>query len=219
MCLMQPKWFRRLDVAVGNLVWAQRDGGVVGGTVQAAAPAARTPDRSHADALEWISVDTTTQHTGARTSRRSAATTTPARDRRHNIGAMPAPWGVAPQQGALRGAITCHGADGRCSYSASHKSRSAANHWSCCIAIDHPGVAVQWEDTAEQYTVTRERMPLVGLIRCGRCAVGIHPACAIDYSEWPGKVGEPGGAVRQKRHPQGCAALLQVLRRVPPLRS
>ena len=31
------------------------------------------------------------------------------------------------------------------------------------------------------------------MIRCERCAVGIHPACAIDYSEWSGKVGEPGG--------------------------
>ena len=47
-----------------------------------------------------------------------------------------------------------------------------------------------------QYTATRERMSLVDLIRCERCAVGIHLACAIDYSEWSGKVGEPGGAVR-----------------------
>ena len=31
------------------------------------------------------------------------------------------------------------------------------------------------------------------LVRCERCAVGIHPACAVDYSEWSGKVGEPGG--------------------------
>ena len=39
----------------------------------------------------------------------------------------------------------------------------------------------------------RERVPLVDLIRGERCAVSIHPACAIDYLEWSGKVGEPGG--------------------------
>jgi len=57
-------------------------------------------------------------------------------------------------------------------------------------------------------------MSLIDLIRCERCAVGIQPACTIDYSEWPGKVGEPGGlgAVRKTRHPQGLTALLQVLR-------
>ena len=31
------------------------------------------------------------------------------------------------------------------------------------------------------------------LVRFERCAVGTHPACAVDYSEWSGKVGEPGG--------------------------
>ena len=36
-------------------------------------------------------------------------------------------------------------------------------------------------------------MPLVDLVRCGRCAVGIHPACAIDYSEWSDGPGKPGG--------------------------
>ena len=35
MSLMQPNWFRRLDVAVGHLVWVHRDGDVVGGTVRA----------------------------------------------------------------------------------------------------------------------------------------------------------------------------------------
>ena len=35
MSLMQPKWFSRLDVAVGHLVWVQRDGEVAGGTVRA----------------------------------------------------------------------------------------------------------------------------------------------------------------------------------------
>ena len=35
MSLMQPKWFRRIDVVVGHLVWVQRGGGVVGGTARA----------------------------------------------------------------------------------------------------------------------------------------------------------------------------------------
>ena len=60
------------------------------------------------------------------------------------------------------------------------------------IVVDYPDAAVQWEDTVQQYTITRERISLIDLIRCERCAVGTHPACAIDYSEWPGKVGEPG---------------------------
>ena len=34
MSLMQPKWFRRLAVAVGHLVWVHRDGEVAGGTVR-----------------------------------------------------------------------------------------------------------------------------------------------------------------------------------------
>ena len=31
------------------------------------------------------------------------------------------------------------------------------------------------------------------LVRCEICAVGVHLACAVDCSEWSGKVGEPGG--------------------------
>ena len=50
-----------------------------------------------------------------------------------------------------------------------------------------------WGDVTMQYTSTRERKSLVDLVRCERCAVGIHPACAVDYSGWSGKVGEPGG--------------------------
>ena len=50
-----------------------------------------------------------------------------------------------------------------------------------------------WGDVTEEYTPTHERKSLVDLVRCERCAVGIHPACAVDYSEWSGKVGEPGG--------------------------
>lgn len=50
---------------------------------QAAAPSAMAPGRSHADTLERTSADATTQHAGASASSRSAATATPARDRRH----------------------------------------------------------------------------------------------------------------------------------------
>ena len=52
---------------------------------------------------------------------------------------------------------------------------------------------MQWEGTTEQYTYTRERKSLVDLARCERCAVGIHSACAVDYSEWSCKVVEPRG--------------------------
>ena len=56
-----------------------------------------------------------------------------------------------------------------------------------CIVIDLPDVVEQWEDT--------EHIPLAELIRCERCAVlvGTHPACAVDYSEWPGGPHSPGG--------------------------
>ena len=115
-------------------------------------------------------------------------------DRRHNIGEVPVPWGAKSKQDALRGVITSFDLDGRCSYSASHKCHSAAWHWSRCIVIDHPDATVQWEGTM--------RVPLVDLMRCGRFAVGMHPTCAIDYSEWSGGPGTPRGAVRQARHPQ-----------------
>ena len=95
---------------------------------------------------------------------------------------------MAPQQDALRGAITSYDSDGRCSYAATQKCYSSHDHWSRCIVVDHPGVAAEWEDVTEEYTPTRERKSLVGLVRCERCAVGVHPACAVDYSEWSGKV-------------------------------
>ena len=147
---------------------------------QAAAPEATAPDRSHAGGLERTGAETPTQHSGASTASRSAATATPARDRRHNTDDVPMSRGVKPKQDAMRGVITCYDLDGRCSYAASHKCHSAACHWSRCIVVDHPGVTVQWEGTVEQYTAMRERIPLVDLIRCERCAVSIHPACAID---------------------------------------
>ena len=113
--------------------------------------------------------------------------------RRHDISRVPQPWGMAPQQDALRGVITAYDSDGRCSYGATHKCHSTHNHWSRCLVVDHPEDAEFWGDVTEQYTSARTRESLVDLVRCERCAVGIHPACAVDYSEWSGKVGEPGG--------------------------
>ena len=52
-------------------------------------------------------------------------------------------------------------------------SRTDASSGAQCIGVDHPDVVVQWEDT--------ERIPLADLVRCERCAVAPHPACAIDY--------------------------------------
>ena len=125
------------------------------------------------------------QPKGVIVARRSEATATPIRARSHDTGAMPMPWGAKPKQDALRGVIRSFDLDGRCSYAATPKCHSAAWHWSRCIVVDHQGVVEQWEDTV--------RIPLADLIRCKRCVVGIHPACAIDYSEWPGGAGKPGG--------------------------
>ena len=113
--------------------------------------------------------------------------------RRHDITRVPTPWGMAPQQDALRGGITSYDTDGRCSYAATHKCHSTHDHWSRCLVVDHPDDAEFLGDVTMQYTTTRERKSLVELVRCERCAVGIHPACAVDYSEWSGKLGEPGG--------------------------
>ena len=99
--------------------------------------------------------------------------------------AVPMLRGAKPKKDVLRGVITSFALDGRRSYAATHKCHSAAWHWPRCIVSDHPGLVVQWEDTV--------RMPLRDLIRCERCSVGIHPACAIDDSEWSGGPGKPRG--------------------------
>ena len=127
---------------------------------------------------------------GASAARRSEATATPIRARY----AVPMPWGAKPKQDTLRGVVTSFDLDGRCSYAATHKYHSAAWHWSRCIVVDQSDIVVQWEDTVH--------MPLADLIRCERCAVGIHPACAIDYSAWSGGPGKRGGGAvrRQARH-------------------
>ena len=109
---------------------------------------------------------------------RGVAATLP-RERRHDISRVPAPWGLAPQQDALRGVITSYDSDGRCSYGATHKCHSSHDHWSRCLVVDHPDDAEFWGDVTEEYTSTHERKSLVDLVRCERCAVGIHPACAV----------------------------------------
>ena len=134
-------------------------------STQATAPAPTAPGPSRAGELGRTIADDTEQHPAGSAASQSAATATLAQDRCHHIADVPAPWGVAPQQNALRGVVICHDSDGRCSYAASHKCPSAANHWSRCIVIDFPDVAVQWEDTTEQYTATRERTSLVDLTR------------------------------------------------------
>ena len=86
----------------------------------------------------------------------SGETATLPRERRHDISRVPAPWGVAPQQDALRGAITTsYDSDGRCSYAATHKFYSSHDHWSRCAVVDHPGVAAEWEDATEEFTLPR----------------------------------------------------------------
>ena len=69
------------------------------------------------------------QSRDASAARRSEATATPPHARSHDIDAMPMPWGEKPKQGALRGVVTSFDLDGRCSYAATHKCRSAAWHW------------------------------------------------------------------------------------------
>ena len=96
---------------------------------QAAASEAAAPDQSRAGGFEQTGAEVPTQHAGASAASRSTATATPARDRRHNIGEVPVPWGAKPKQDALRGAITCFDLDGRCSYAAARKCHSAAWHW------------------------------------------------------------------------------------------
>ena len=129
---------------------------------------------------------------------RGVAATLP-RERRHNISRVPALWGLAPQQDALRGAITSYDSDGRCSrprsYAATHKCYSSHNHWPRCLVVDHPGDAEFWGDVTEEYTSTHERKSLVDLVRCERCAVGIHPAaCAVEREKLNKKAGPFGAA-------------------------
>ena len=150
-------------------------------------------EQSYSDWARQAADELMAQRRRAAAARSGGTAAAPHGVRRHDISRMPKPWGVAPQQDALRGVITAYDSDGRCSYAATHKCYSTHNHWSRCLVVDHPEDAEFWGDVTEQYTSARERKSLVDLVRCERCAVGIHPACAVDYSEWSGKVGEPGG--------------------------
>ena len=122
---------------------------------QATAPAQPAPRLSCADEPRQTDPRNATQRQSVSGVSGSGTTATLPRERRHNIADVPAPWGLAPQQDALRGVITSYDSDGRCSYAASHKCHSLHDHWSRCIVVDHPDVAVEWEDTTEQHTPTR----------------------------------------------------------------
>ena len=95
-----------------------------------------------------------TQRQQATDDRVSGVTATLPRERRHDISRVPEPLGVAPQQDALRGAITSDDSDGRCSYAATHKCHSSQNHWSRCLVVDHPDVAEEWGDITPHVDVT-----------------------------------------------------------------
>ena len=118
----------------------------------------------------------------AAVARREGTLAAPPEVRRHDISRVPTPWGKAPQQDALRGVITAHDSDGRCSYAAKHKCHSTHDRWARCLVVDHPDDADFWSDLTRYYTSTRERRPLVDLVRCERCAVGIHFRCAQDHA-------------------------------------
>ena len=109
---------------------------------QAAAPAQTAPRPSSMGEPSQAAPRDAAQRSAAHAGSRSEETATLPQDRRHNISDVPAPWGVAPQQGALRGVITCHDSDGRCSYAAPHKYHFTHDHWSRCFVVDHPDVAV-----------------------------------------------------------------------------
>ena len=83
---------------------------------QATAPAPTAPGPSHMDEPGQIIAGNTVQGAAASAVSQSEDTATPTQDRRHNIAGVPAPWGVAPQQDALRGVITSHDSGRMCSY-------------------------------------------------------------------------------------------------------
>ena len=115
---------------------------------QAAAPVQPAPRPSSTEESSRTAPGNAAQSPAASDgSRRSEATAPLPKDRRHSIADVPAPWGVVPQQDALRGAITCYDADRRRSYAAPHKCHSTHDHWPRCIVVDHPDVAMQWEGT------------------------------------------------------------------------
>ena len=107
---------------------------------------------SRDDWLRKTALAGATQRQQVADARDSGVTTTLPRERRHDISRVPAPWGMAPQQDALRGAITSYDSDGRCSYAATHKCHSSHNHWSRCLVVDHPDDAEFWGDATEEYT-------------------------------------------------------------------
>ena len=145
-------------------------------------------EQSYSDWARQAADELMAQRRRTADARSSGTASAPHGVRHRGVLRVPQPWGVAPQQDALRGVIAAYDSDGRCSYGATYKCHSTHNHWSRCLVVDHPEDADFWSDNTKQYTSARTRVSLVNLVRCERCAVGIHPACAVDYSEWSGKV-------------------------------
>ena len=113
-------------------------------------------EQSYGDWLRQAAIEAAAQRRRVADARSGGAAATLPRERRHGILRVPEPWGVAPQQGALRGAITSYDSDGRCSYLATHKCHSPHNHWARCLVVDHPDDAEFWGDVTEEYTPTLE---------------------------------------------------------------
>ena len=133
---------------------------------QANEPERPAEEQSYGDRLRQTAIEAAAQRRRVADVRSGGAAATLPRERRHGTSRVPAPWGVAPQQDALRGAIISYDSDGRCSYAATHKCHSSHNHWSRCLVVDHPDDAEFWGDVTEEYTPTRERKSLVDLVRC-----------------------------------------------------
>ena len=112
--------------------------------LQANEPARPAEERSYGDWLWQTAIEAAAQRRRVADARNGGAAATLPRERRHGILRVPAPWGVAPQQDALRGAIISYDSDGRCSYAATHKCHSSHNHWSRCLVVDHPDDAEFW---------------------------------------------------------------------------
>ena len=78
-------------------------------------------EQSYSDWARKAADELMAQRRRAADARREGAAATLPGERRHDISRVPTPWGVTPQQDALRGVITSYDSDGRCSYVATHK--------------------------------------------------------------------------------------------------
>ena len=92
-------------------------------------------EQSYSDWARRAADEAMAQHRRVVDARSRGAAATLRRERHHGISRVPAPWGVAPQQDALRGVITSYDSDGRCSYAATHKCYSTHDHWSRTVPL------------------------------------------------------------------------------------